>query len=89
MPKLLFQCLCPKTNLIDPQGKVVSFVGQVFRKCPLSGKPGGMAHVSQIELGCCQANDQGSARYLDCSRDLRNVGDHANACRYPHRVPSR
>jgi hypothetical protein len=39
MSKLLFQCICPKTNLIDPQGKVVLFVGQVFRKCPLSGKP--------------------------------------------------
>jgi hypothetical protein len=26
--------------------------GRVLRKCPLNGKPGGMAHVSQIELGC-------------------------------------
>ncbi len=26
------------------------FLGRVLRKCPLNGKPGGRAHVSQIEL---------------------------------------
>lgn len=47
----------------------------------------GCPHASQIESGCRRANDQGSGRYFYCcGRDLRDVGDDADACRYPYRM---
>src|SRR5262245_33939175 len=38
------------------------FLGRVLKKCPSSGKSGGMAHVSQIELCCRQLTGECSWR---------------------------